>query len=182
MSEVTTKICEYVGNRTIFLSKGTNLTAIVRGDDGVSLVEIDVDDLLQEAVRMGFAKPVIKYLELDCKDEISDAIHNHMDEQPTAVVCHTCGVEMNFSSKHDYSGGNQVITVDACKHELMEQKIDAQRKYCVDNEVPFFAQRKVCSECKKPWALCGPGEKLTLKDAGSMHITGCPHCPESWSD
>ena len=66
--------------------------------------------------------------------------------------------------------------------ELMEQKIEAQRQYCIDNEIPFFAQRKVCSECKKPWALCGPGEKITLKAAGSMHITGCPHCPASWCD
>ena len=66
--------------------------------------------------------------------------------------------------------------------ELMEQKIEAQRQYCIDNSVPFFAQRKVCAECKKPWALCGPGEKITLKAAGSMHITGCPHTSYSGSE
>jgi len=184
MPEHITKVSEYVANRRVLIraisSTGTP-TVFVRDDAGNDIVDIDLRELIDASYAIGPQEERIKWEERDCEQEEEDAIRGHMESQPTLIVCSRCGTWMSHTANVGWTGDLD-LTVDPCDCSKMKAKIVAQREYCEDNNVPHFAQKRVCSSCKKPWTLCGPDEKITLEQAGTMHITHCPHCPESWCD
>jgi len=55
------------------------------------------------------------------------------------------------------------------------EKIEAQKEYCKNNDLPFFAPYTVCPNCKRDiW------DKITLEQAKTELITGCPYCNRSY--
>ena len=60
----------------------------------------------------------------------------------------------------------------------IEEKIDAQAKYCEENDVPHFAP--YTGRC---WA-CGRQiyNKISYERAANRLITGCPYCHRSYVD
>ena len=57
-------------------------------------------------------------------------------------------------------------------------KIDAQRKYQEDNDLPYFAPSNgYCYNCSKQIY-----EKISLEKASKQLITGCPICYRSYCD
>lgn len=63
----------------------------------------------------------------------------------------------------------------------------AQERYCDEHEIPIFAPRNGwCASCGRniyePYKVHSFGEKsmrvfgISVKEAGSRLITGCPHC------
>lgn len=63
------------------------------------------------------------------------------------------------------------------KGDLLEKE-EAQEKYCEEHDrLYFIPPYGVCYYCgKSVW------DKYTLEEAGSKHITYCPHCRRSWCD
>ena len=56
--------------------------------------------------------------------------------------------------------------------------IEAQAKYCKDNDLPHFAPFDgVCWSCGNQIY-----EKISVEEAGSKLITGCPRCCSSYCD
>lgn len=72
------------------------------------------------------------------------------------------------------------------------KSIQAQKKYCEENEAPHFApQSGNCWSCRKniyePHEYAGwNGGKytsgITVEKVGSELVTGCPHCNRSYCD
>lgn len=68
----------------------------------------------------------------------------------------------------------------------------AQGRYCNDNDCPHFAPVKYCFRCNKDIyeqveqpRFDGKGTYMTgisVEEAGSELITGCPHCNWSYCD
>lgn len=58
----------------------------------------------------------------------------------------------------------------------MNEKENAQKKFCKENKIPCFAQR-FCDRCFK-----NPYDGYTLEQCGKYHITSCPHCRKSFID
>jgi len=57
----------------------------------------------------------------------------------------------------------------------LEARIAAQEKFCEDNDYQRFApKRGICYHCKQQIY-----DKISLEQAGSDYITGCPFC--HWS-
>ena len=70
------------------------------------------------------------------------------------------------------------------KHFNVPEAIAAQRKYCKENRMPYFApQYGICWRCHrniyKPIVHENRTTGISVEDAGKRLITGCPHC--SWS-
>jgi hypothetical protein len=60
----------------------------------------------------------------------------------------------------------------------VELCIEAQEKYCTENNIPLFAPSDgECFDCDKQIY-----NKITLEEAGSKHITGCPYCAYSYCE
>lgn len=60
----------------------------------------------------------------------------------------------------------------------MKSHIDAQKKYCDETGYPHFAPHSgICWSCGEDIY-----KNMTVKEAGSKHITGCPHCKKSFCD
>ena len=61
---------------------------------------------------------------------------------------------------------------------MNEAKAKAQAEYCRKNRLPFFAPTDgVCWRCRK-----NIYEKITLEEASSELVIGCPHCHKSYCD
>ena len=62
--------------------------------------------------------------------------------------------------------------------------IKAQEAYCDEHEIPLFAPRNGwCTSCGRniyePYTYRGHEDQtygITVEEAGSRHITSCPHC------
>ncbi len=57
------------------------------------------------------------------------------------------------------------------------KKLRAQARYCAENHLPFFASRGYCPYCNRQIY-----DKITLEQAASQLITGCPECHKSFAD
>jgi hypothetical protein len=84
----------------------------------------------------------------------------------------------------------------------VNKSMEAQRKYCEDNDVPHFASKNGhCWSCKKNiymqrhWKFTGGMNKtlvdkevadhstgITTKEASETLVIGCPHCNRSYCD
>lgn len=66
-----------------------------------------------------------------------------------------------------------------------EQAASAQQRYCKEKDYPHFAHR-VCCSCKRCiYEKVDHGNRTTgisVEEAGSTLITGCPHCNRSYCD
>ena len=67
---------------------------------------------------------------------------------------------------------------------------DAQARYCEEHEIPLFAPTNGwCHECGRniyePYTYRGQEDRtigISVEEAGSRHITGCPHCNHTFVD
>lgn len=72
------------------------------------------------------------------------------------------------------------------------KSIQAQKKYCEENDVPHFAPHSGnCWSCRKNiyepreysgWNGGTYTSGITVEKAGSELVTGCPHCNRSYCD
>lgn len=66
--------------------------------------------------------------------------------------------------------------------------IAAQKKYCAENQLPHFApQDGFCFRCRRNIysqirLRDGYESGITVEEAGSSLITGCPHCNYSYCE
>lgn len=65
--------------------------------------------------------------------------------------------------------------------------IAAQKRYCEENGFPHFAPYSgICYSCgRQIYAVCQVGRiatGITVEEASSKPITGCPHCHMSFVD
>lgn len=60
--------------------------------------------------------------------------------------------------------------------------ISAQKRYCDENEVPYFAPVDgICfSCCRNIYVPYGASMGITVDEAGRRLITSCPHCNKSY--
>lgn len=66
----------------------------------------------------------------------------------------------------------------------------AQERYCNEHEIPVFTPRNGwCYRCGRniyePYTYRGREDStigITVEEAGSRHITGCPHCNATFAD
>lgn len=66
------------------------------------------------------------------------------------------------------------------EHYNISEAIDAQKRYCKENEFPHFAPRNGrCYRCNQNIYKEINGYGISVEAAGTKLITGCPHC--SWS-
>ena len=64
--------------------------------------------------------------------------------------------------------------------EEIKKSIEAQKNYCQENRLPFFAPYDgKCYRCGHQ--LFGE-DGISLKGAGNFHITGCPVCHYSFCE
>ncbi len=60
----------------------------------------------------------------------------------------------------------------------LEDKLQAQKDYCKEKELPHFAPSSgVCWNCKKQIY-----NRISLEKAGTDLVTGCPYCHRSYCD
>ena len=59
----------------------------------------------------------------------------------------------------------------------LNDKIEAQKKYCKLNGLPNFAGNGNCFSCGK-----NVFSAITIEQSGKDLITGCPHCNKSFCD
>ena len=65
----------------------------------------------------------------------------------------------------------------------IKKAIEAQEKYCNDNELPLFAPRNgVCWSCDKNIYNTHKDNHIDLKQASGELVTGCPFCFKSYCD
>jgi hypothetical protein len=64
---------------------------------------------------------------------------------------------------------------DALTYEL---KVDAQKKYCLENNLPMFApEQNKCEYCgEKFW------DNISLEECSNKLITGCHFCHQSYCE
>ena len=59
----------------------------------------------------------------------------------------------------------------------MSDKIKLQEQYCKEKDAPFFAPKPNCWSCNRNiW------DKITITQARTELITGCPYCNRSYVD
>lgn len=60
----------------------------------------------------------------------------------------------------------------------IKEKIEAQKKYCIEKKLPHFAPSDGrCWRCNRQIY-----ERISLKEASTDLITGCPWCNRSYCD
>ena len=65
----------------------------------------------------------------------------------------------------------------------IKECIEAQRKYCRDNNYPCFIPNDgKCFSCRKQIFSEYNDGGINIKRASSELITGCPHCNRSYCD
>lgn len=57
------------------------------------------------------------------------------------------------------------------------KKLETQKHYCEEQGLPFFANRLLCPYCYRQVY-----DQITLEQAASQLITGCPKCHKSFTD
>lgn len=63
-------------------------------------------------------------------------------------------------------------------NDEVREKINSQKKFCEENKLPFFVDSDgFCFSCHHHiW------DRISLEQASSELITGCPHCSRSYCD
>lgn len=64
---------------------------------------------------------------------------------------------------------------DTIRRPTIEEKVEAQKKYCEENNSIMWNEDGVCTWCGKQTY-----EKISLEDATSQVITACPYCRHSY--
>ena len=104
------------------------------------------------------------------------------------VKCCICDKIFEGKGNNPFPVKNQSECCNRCNAEIViparllevtcRDKIVSQEKFCIDNKFPMFAPTTLKSFCcnQNIW------EKISLKDASTKHLTGCPICSRSWCD
>lgn len=74
------------------------------------------------------------------------------------------------------------MTKEMTKEETNEflqcvKKLETQKRYCEEQGLPFFANRLYCPFCYRSIY-----RHITMEQAVSQHITGCPECHKTFCD
>ena len=65
-------------------------------------------------------------------------------------------------------------------HYYTGKSIEAQYRYCEKHKVPVYAPTNgLCLNCHNPIYIIGG---ISVEEAESMHITGCPYCHVSFKE
>ncbi len=61
---------------------------------------------------------------------------------------------------------------------------EAQKKNCAKNGRPYFAPEDgICYRCgRNIYEKSATGSGISVEEAGSRYITGCPHCRTTFCD
>lgn len=80
----------------------------------------------------------------------------------------------------DNSEGFDSITVmpDPDPNEDVVTPLLSQRSFCRENGLPYFIPSEICPGCKRNLN----NSTFMMENAGSMHISYCPHCHYSFNN
>lgn len=124
---------------------------------------------------------------LDCKIEsltMDESLDDYLATAPTHERHQHEGWVKALKSVEDKAKKYGFITPERRGHGLNEEdkevleKIQAQKNYCQENKVPYFAPGNgICWKCRKQVY-----NAITMESASTQLITGCPYCHRSYCD